>query len=131
MNKVGFSDHSLVSKDDIVASKAAIFLGAKIIERHFSILKPNETRDGPVSINSNQLKELSIFSKMSQKEQLDNLNRTYPDWKQMIGKSKRSLTKEELLNRDYYRGRFGSPRQSLPNKFSNMILNWEETPLNE
>ena len=49
----------------------------------------------------------------------------------MIGKSKRSLTKEELLNRDYYRGRFGSPRQSLPNKFSNMILNWEETPLNE
>ena len=67
--KVGFSDHSLVSRDKLIASKIAIMFGADIIERHFTILPENETRDGPVSINPKQLKELSDFSKMSKDDQ--------------------------------------------------------------
>ena len=34
----------------------------------------------------------------------------------------------ELLNRDYYRGRFASPRAESRNGMR-MIFNWEETPI--
>ena len=44
--RVGFSDHSLVSRDGVMASKAALHLGAEIIERHFTILEADQTRDG-------------------------------------------------------------------------------------
>ena len=42
------------------------------------------------------------------------------------GKSSRSLTRLEILNRDYYRGRFCSftKKNKVP------IYNWEETKLN-
>ena len=43
----------------------------------------------------------------------------------MLGKEKRSLSKVEMLNRDYYRGRFASK----DNK-GNIVYNWEETNLN-
>ena len=55
--QVGFSDHSLVSRDSIFPSLAAIAFGAELIERHFTVLDANETKDGPVSINGNQLNE--------------------------------------------------------------------------
>ena len=60
---VGYSDHSLVSETGLLASKAALALGADILERHFTILHQEETRDGSVSINKDQLQELSNFSK--------------------------------------------------------------------
>ena len=41
------------------------------------------------------------------------------------GNYKRNLSKEEILNREYYRGRFASYSKS-ENRF---IYNWEETPL--
>ena len=43
----------------------------------------------------------------------------------MLGTDTRDLTHEELLNRDYYRGRFASPRPNLEDN-SHMIFNWEE-----
>ena len=125
-NQVGLSDHSLVSRDGTLASKLAINLGAKLIERHFTILPVEETRDGPVSINPDQLKELVVFSKLSKEEQKTIITKEFPNWEVMIGLDDRMLSKDELLNRDYYRGRFASPRKNS-NDGKNMIFNWEET----
>ena len=47
---------------------------------------------------------------------------------ELTGKPTRDLTNQELLNRDYYRGRFASPRKNNKNS-QNMIFNWEETPI--
>lgn len=125
----GFSDHSLVARDGVLASKAAIALGAEVVERHFTILGANESRDGPVSITPAHMRELAEFSKLPPDEQIAMLSREYPEWEKMIGKSERELTDAELLNRDYYRGRFATPRSAGVHSSSKMIYNWEETPV--
>lgn len=119
-NEVGFSDHTLVERDGLKASIAAIFLGAQIIERHFTVLDRTLTKDGPVSINPEQLKELVEFSRMSKAELEGYIGKKIPEFKQMIGRAKRTLSNEELLNRDYYRGRFASIVSGQ------IIYNWEE-----
>ena len=125
---VGYSDHSLVSETGLLASKAALTLGAEIIERHFTILPHGDTRDGPVSINKVELCELSNFSKLSSSDRLSKMDNDFPDWKIVIGDKERILTDDELLNRDYYRGRFASRRkESLSG--TRLIYNWEKTPL--
>jgi N,N'-diacetyllegionaminate synthase len=125
---VGYSDHSLVSDTGLLASKAALALGADIIERHFTLLPSGDTRDGPVSINKSQLAELVYFSKLDSDEKLSIMDIEYPNWKMVIGQKTRDLSNDELLNRDYYRGRFASPR-SQSKTSERMIFNWEETPL--
>ncbi len=106
-DKVGYSDHSLVKSDNLFASKCAIYLGAKIIERHFTILGEKETKDGPVSINPSHLKDLVNFSILDKDDQLKYLNNEIKNWKEIVmGKSDRTLSNIELLNRDYYKGRF-------------------------
>jgi len=126
--KVGFSDHTLVGRDGILCAKAAIYLGADAVERHFTILPEGETRDGPVSITPGMMRELVDFAKLTSSEQLAVLDENYPAWHQTKGDSDRSLSDAELLNRDYYRGRFASRRpESIDGR--RMIYNWEETPL--
>lgn len=126
--RVGFSDHSLVDRDGIFASKAAIALGAEVVERHFTILEKDETKDGPVSIKPNHLKELAEFTKLSKKEQVAQLEKEMPNWKiKLFGDVNRNLSYAELLNREYYRGRFASPRLVGVNDSKHMIFNWEET----
>ena len=123
---VGLSDHSLYSTDGLLASKAALALGAKSIERHYRINAAEESRDGPVSMDSAGLKELVSFAKKDNDEQIDELDELYPTWREeMCGDIERSLTKTELLNRDYYRGRFGTKRNDLANSHNTMIMNWE------
>lgn len=118
--QVGYSDHSKVSDTDLWASKIALGLGAYCIERHFTILEPNETKDGPVSINPNQLKELRSFADLSREERMSIIAKQYPQWQNSLGSSNRKLSDVELLNRDYYRGRFA---KKIENK---IIYNWEE-----
>lgn len=126
---VGFSDHSLVAKDGLLASKAALALGASIIERHFTILGPTETRDGPVSISPKHMAELAAFATLEPSERLRYMDSKHPGWmKVLYGQERRDLTDEELLNRDYYRGRFASPRIES-RQGTRMIFNWEETPV--
>jgi len=108
-DKVGWSDHTLVERDNILASKVAIMLGADFIERHFTILDRDKTKDGPISINPELLKELDEFRKKTNDEQLAHLEKDFPEWKTLLGKPRREMTQTELLNRDYYRGRFASP----------------------
>lgn len=105
-NYVGYSDHSKPSETGLIASKIAIAMGSTCIERHYTVLKPDESRDGPVSINPQMLSELSHFSNLENDEQWDHINAIFPDWKITLGKENRDLSNEELLNRDYYRGRF-------------------------
>jgi N,N'-diacetyllegionaminate synthase len=127
---IGLSDHSLVERDGVFATKCAIFLGASTIERHFTILEKDETKDGPVSITPKHLKEIFDFSSKSREEQEQELSFTMRDWKSLLlGDINRILTHEELLNRSYYRGRFASPRYEGNHDHRTMINNWEETPL--
>ena len=118
-DSIGWSDHTLVARDGIKATKAAIALGADVIERHFTILASDKTKDGPVSITPKHLKELREFSAMPQKKQLKIVKLEIPDWETILGTETRDLTHTELLNREYYRGRFGS---KIDGKW---IYNWE------
>jgi N,N'-diacetyllegionaminate synthase len=119
-HQVGYSDHSLVESTHLWASKIALALGAKSIERHFTILEVDQTKDGPVSIRPNHLKELSDFAKLDRFEMMDQIKKGYPGWEQTIGTSTRELSHTEKLNRDYFRGRFAS---LVDDKH---IFNWEE-----
>jgi sialic acid synthase SpsE len=126
--KVGFSDHSLVERDGVFASKAAIAAGAEVIERHFTILEKDETKDGPVSIKPHHMRELSDFSILSKEEQTEEMEAALPNWKlELQGDVNRKLSYAELMNREYYRGRFASPRIDGVNDSKYMIFNWEET----
>lgn len=128
-DNVGFSDHSLVSRDGMFAAKAAVACGAKVVERHFTISDPSQTKDGPVSITKEHIRSLVDFSCLSLTDQRAQLTEEHPDWERMLGRAERWLSDEELLNRNYYRGRFATPRREGAHRLAEMVLNWEETPL--
>ncbi len=116
---VGFTDHTLTARDGLLASKYAMALGADIIERHFSLLPDDQTKDGPVSVNKEQLKELVRFSKLSRAEMMTELKGIDKGLLRMMeGDATRELSREELRNRDYYRGRFASKKDGK------IINNW-------
>lgn len=125
---VGFSDHTLVARDGLIAAKAAIALGADTVERHFTVLPPDETRDGPVSIDPAGLAELVAFGRLERAEQLERLAADGVDLAVLRGDAHRTMSDAELLNRDYYRGRFMTPRLGGDQRATAMIANWEETP---
>ncbi|OGG87274.1 hypothetical protein A3B87_00180 [Candidatus Kuenenbacteria bacterium RIFCSPHIGHO2_02_FULL_39_13] len=107
-DSVGWSDHTLIERDELKAAQVALYLGANIVERHFTVLKKDETKDGPISINPDLLKELVAFKNLTLVEQKEIIEREIPQWQIMLGQEKRELTHTEILNRDYYRGRFAS-----------------------
>jgi len=119
-SNVGYSDHSLVETTGLWASKIALALGANSIERHFTVLEKDETKDGPVSILPHQLRELKEFSKLDRKEMMKIIVKEYPEWASCLGSPVRELSHAEKLNRDYFRGRFASLVDG------NHIYNWEE-----
>jgi len=121
---VGYSDHTETEKNGIDAVLVSIFLGANYIERHFTILNPNETRDGKVSVGPEHIKQIAEFSVLNKESQKEYLDSQILNWKNMLGSEKRSLSKTELLNRDYYRGRFAKVRDGYGN--SSMNYNYEE-----
>lgn len=118
-NEVGFSDHTLVERDGLKADIVALWMGAKLIERHFTILERSRTKDGPVSVDRIQLKELVNLSRMS-REELEEEVRRIPNHQAMIGVEQPGLSDAEMLNRDYYRGRFASKVDGKT------VFNWEE-----
>lgn len=120
---VGFSDHSLVARDGIKAALCALALGADVIERHFRIQAPDKTKDGPVSIDPAQLKELVRWARAPRRELEEFVAREIPEHQIMRGSAVRPLSPEELLNRDYYRGRFASRSGDA------FIYNWEDKPI--
>ena len=127
--RVGYSDHSLSNnKFKNYASLAAIYFGAQYLERHITILDHEKTKDGLVSIKPEDILEIKMFSKLNKTDQLSYLKDKYRiDIKIVQGKTNRKLTHEELLNRNYYRGRFCS--KINVNNQSRDLFNWEEAPI--
>lgn len=121
-NSVGLSNHAHRSHG-VTADLAAIWMGASCVERHFSILAPEETRDGPVSIGPEHVREIVAFCALSRDEQGDFLRERVPELEIMLGEANRELSKAELLNRDYYRGRFAT------HDGDRVIYNWEDEAL--
>lgn len=118
--EVGYSDHSKPKETQLWASKIALALGASCIERHYTVLADDQTKDGPVSINPQELNELNEFSKLSRYDMMQQIKDGYPNWEIALGKEDRKMSHAEILNRDYYRGRFAS---LVDGKH---IYNWED-----
>lgn len=125
--EIGYSDHTNPTKDKLVSSMAAIFFGSKVLERHFTILDKKLTKDGVVSVNPDELKEITKFSKLHKKDQLKILNKKKFNKKLLLGIPNPKMSTEELNNRNYYRGRFVS--RIHDNRGELVINNWEETQL--
>lgn len=122
-DSVGFSDHSnpdLYSYDLSAISKT---LGATWVERHFTILKKNKTKDGVVSVNPNQLNDLRKTLNLPNNQILNYIKKKYGKKKlyKILGSENRELTNEEKLNRDYYQGRFVSKTKS-----NKIVYNWDQ-----
>jgi len=122
---VGISDHSDPEKTGYKLCVGAVNMGANLVEKHFTILKKDQTRDGPVSVNENQLKELINLVNLNNEDRKTYIKEHVPEYDAMLGKEKRELSKVEILNRDYYRGRFASK-----DKNNKIFYNWEKVDLN-
>ena len=62
-----------------------------MLERHFTILDKEETRDGKVSVTPKELQELKTFSNYTKEGQYLVLN---------------GFNEEQQFNHEYYQGRF-------------------------
>ena len=120
-NNIGLSEHSNPKENSLKISIASLVYKPKYIERHFTILDPSETKDGPVSLNPDQLKKLVQMSNKNEKEINHYINENIKEFDLLVGKQKRELSELEKLNRDYYRGRFASK-----SKNGDFIYNWED-----
>ena len=124
---VGYSDHSNIQRDGLINVLTAIHMGASVIESHFTIKNPEETRDGRVSIDETHLREIAKFSSLNSRDQVLYLDEFFEGWENSLGNQTRTLSNDELLNRDYYRGRFGSRRSDYGQFTSDAyIMNWEQ-----
>ncbi len=120
-SSIGISDHSNPERSKNIIAAVSFFLGIDVIEKHFTILKKDQTKDGPVSVNPAQLKELVNLSKIKKDEIKKYIDENIDDYKVLLGTENRDMTDVELLNRDYYQGRFASR-----DKNGNYIFNWED-----
>lgn len=96
---LGFSDHTAPYAPSKYGSPAYIAsaMGVSYIEKHFTMLSPEATKDGPVSIGPSQLKELCDFDKLPIEERRGRLG---------LGQF---ISPQTQAERDYitkYRGRF-------------------------
>ena len=62
-----------------------------MLERHFTILDEEETRDGKVSVTPKELQELKTFSNYTKEGQYLTLN---------------GFDEQQRFNHEYYQGRF-------------------------
>ena len=126
-SSVGLSEHSNYDRDHLKISIVSLSYDIDFIERHFTILPKNETKDGIVSLNEKELKELVDISKLSKKDLAEYISKniTINDLNELGGFATRELSHTELLNRDYYRGRFASKDSQ-----GKIIYNWEDHDIN-
>tara|TARA_B100000886_G_scaffold22156_1_gene14089 strand:- start:8041 stop:9006 length:966 start_codon:yes stop_codon:yes gene_type:complete len=118
---VGLSDHSNPEINDNILSAMAMTYKIDFIEKHFTILDKNKSKDGPVSVNPSQLKELSNLTKLSKNQLTDYVKNKIPNYEILRGMANRDLSDLELLNRDYYQGRFASK-----NNKNKIVYNWDK-----
>ncbi len=118
---VGVSDHSNPEKSKNLIPAVSFYMGIDVIEKHFTILDKDKTKDGPVSVNPEQLKELVNLNKMTKEEIKNYIDNNIEDYNILLGQENRDMTDTELLNRDYYQGRFAST-----NIAEEIIYNWDK-----
>ncbi len=121
---VGLSDHSNPDIHKNIIPAVGMYLGVDLIEKHFTILDKDKTKDGPVSANPEQLKELVNLSKLNKQKLMDYIEENTDDYKILLGQENRDMTTTELLNRDYYQGRFASKDSK-----GNYVFNWSKDNL--
>ncbi len=118
---VGFSEHSNYENDGLKLSTMALTKNIEWIERHYTSIEKSKTKDGPVSLNYDQMKELVDIAKLN----ADDLNKkikqniSNQEVKKILGLRKRELSDPEKLSRDYYHGRFASKINGK------IVYNWE------
>jgi N,N'-diacetyllegionaminate synthase len=81
---IGYSDHS----QGIFVPILANFLGANVIEKHFTLDKKLKGPDHKASLDQNELLSLTYY---------------FNNFKKIIGKKNKSLSKEEIKNRNLIR----------------------------
>ena len=118
------SDHSNPDIHKNIIPAVGMYLGVDLIEKHFTILGKDKTKDGPVSANPEQLKELVNLSKLDKQNLMGYIEENTDDYKILLGQENRDMTTTELLNRDYYRGRFASKDSK-----GNYVFNWSKDNL--
>jgi len=91
LDKIGYSDHSNPHEDNLLTAKLAIFQGIDVLERHFTVLEIDQTRDGKVSMTPSMLSELRRFSDLTISDKYKELNK---------------FNEQQEFNHKYYRGRF-------------------------
>lgn len=116
----GFSDHSevfTVNGDRLenrnLAAKVAINFGAEIVEKHFTILGPFESKDGRISATSEDIKEIILFSRFSSEKQKEFLSQNSIEVQKIVGSKNYEPSTEEWWNRRYYQGRVKSSKSKL------------------
>ena len=120
VDHVGLSDHSNYENDGLSILKWSVCKGIDYVERHFTILDKGETKDGVVSLNPEQMKEAVRICEWDDTNKLSFENENQDLKRIFMGNSNRELSDIELLNRDYYQGRFAS--KSLNN---DLVYNWD------
>ena len=120
VNSVGLSDHSNYETEGLSILKWSVCKGIDYVERHFTILDKKETKDGVVSLNPEQMREAVRICKWEDADKASFEDKNKDLIPTIIGNSNRELSDVELLNRDYYQGRFAS--KSLSNE---LIFNWD------
>ena len=116
---IGLSDHSNPEINKNLIPATGLYLGVDFIEKHFTILDKDKTKDGPVSANPTQLKELTNLAKLSKDKIKNYIDQNIDDFNILLGNENRDMSDVELLNRDYYQGRFASKDSK-----GNYIFNW-------
>jgi sialic acid synthase SpsE len=95
--KIGYSDHS----KGVYASLAAVYLGAKVIEKHFTIDKTLNGPDHKASLEPNELKDLITkirkLERANNNEKLKFIN-SINDFDQMLGNGIKKAMNSEIKN---------------------------------
>lgn len=119
---VGFSEHSNFESDGLKLSTLALTKNIDWVERHFTSVEKSKTKDGIVSLDKVQMSDLVRRSNMSLKDLqlLIDKEISKEDQDLMMGDVNRKLSEIEILNRDYYHGRFASK-----SKDGKILFNWE------
>lgn len=117
----GYSDHSASGEDGLYPIYVSIIKGVRVIEKHFTILDVDSTRDGKVSATVADLKKIVDFSNLNKNEQLEICNNFITKNRNLF-EVRENLQVEELRNRFYYRGRFTNWVKGIPISNSDPIL---------
>ena len=87
---------TLILKKTKILFQLRVFKKIDYIEKHFTVLNKNQTKDGPVSANPDQFKEIIKLSKMSEQDLKEYLKEMGVDIKKFLVQSQENLQKQNF-----------------------------------